>query len=105
MIMTYSVDVSANGADAQVILPAVANTWYVINRITYSYSGNITIGAGNLLMKFGEETVLDFDLKTSQDHFIHAMQSNPGETVTITLDGITLLQAKLSVSYDTYTTG
>jgi hypothetical protein len=101
--MSYSVDVSSVGGAAQIVLPALANTYYIISRISYSYNANVTIGAGNVQVSLGSTDVLDIDVKSSQDNFIFNIMTNVNEAATINLAAIALLKGKLSIAYDTYT--
>jgi Flp pilus assembly protein TadG len=101
--MTLQVNVASTGADAVITLPAVSNTYYVIQRITYSYSGGVSLGNSNLLVQFGGTSVLDVDVNASQGEFNYGMSSAPNQAAVITLNGVALQVSKISISYDTYT--
>lgn len=101
--MTLQVQVGTTGNDTTITLPAVANTYYVIQRITYSYSGGLSLGSSNLLVQFGGASVLDVDVNATQGEFNYGMQSSSNQAVTLTLNGVTLQVGKLSIAYDTYT--
>lgn len=100
--MGLQVQVGTSGNDCVITIPAVANTLYVIQRVTYSYSGGISLGNSNLVIKFGSTSVFDVDVASSQGTFLYSMQSNPNQAVTVTLKGVALQIAKLSIYYDTY---
>lgn len=105
--MTYIVDVSSSGQNAEVVLPAVSNTYYVIERIVYSYSGSITLGSGNLIITSGGTSILDFDIKNDILGNVlgsdsQGYQSANNEEVIIKLKGVTGLIAKLSIIYTEY---
>lgn len=103
--MSLANDVSSVGGSAEIVLPAVANTYYVLQRLLYSYSSSISLGAGTLTIQFGANTVFNLNLKDSLADFNNiGLQTNVNEAVTITVSGITLLTAKLNAFYDTYTT-
>ncbi len=99
--MIYTNDVSSTNGDAEIVLPADANNKYYVQRIICSYSGNVAIGAGNLKIIVGSITIIDVDLNASTNDFILPFSSDFNQAVTITLKGITLLKAKLSIGYDT----
>lgn len=101
--MTLQVQVGSTGSDTTITLPAVSNTYYVIQRITYSYSGGISLGNSNLTVQFGGTDVINVDLAVSQGEFNYGMQSAPNQAAVMTLNGVTLQTGKLSISYDTYT--
>lgn len=102
--MALATDVSSVGGDAQIVLPAVSNTFYVLQRILSSYSSAINLGAGNITIQFGATTVFNLNLGGISDISNIGLQSNPNEAVTITLNGIALITAKVNAFYDIYTT-
>lgn|SRR5262245_42618981 len=101
--MTLQVQVGSASNDTTITIPAVANTYYVIQRITYSYNGGLSLGNANLLVQFGGTSVLDVDVASTQGEFNYSMQSSPNQAAVITLNGVALQVGKLSINYDTYT--
>lgn len=102
--MSLATDVSSVGGDAQIVLPAVSNTYYVLQRILSSYSTAISLGAGSITIQLGASTVFNLSLGAISDMANIGLQSDPNQAVTITLSGIALATAKLNAFYDTYTT-
>jgi hypothetical protein len=100
--MTLQVQVGSVGSNTTITLPAVANTYYVLNRITYSYGGTLALGTASLLVQFASTSVLNVDVNESQGEFDYGLQSSPNQAVTITLNGVALQVGKLSINYDTY---
>lgn len=101
--MTLKVQVGSSGSDCIITIPAVANTYYVLQRITYSYSGEASLGTSNLSVQFGGTSVLDVGIDSSQGDFNYSMQSSPNQAVIINLHGVSSQIGKLSISYDIYT--
>lgn len=97
--------VSSVGGSAVITLPAVANTFYAINRIIASYSSNISIGAGSIQIKLGSTVIFGIDMAGNlADYIINGgITSGVNETVTITLSGIALATGQINAIYETYT--
>lgn len=99
--------VSSVGGSAVITLPAIANTYYNLNRVIASYGSNISIGAGSIQIKFGSTVVFGIDMQGNLGdyNFNAGLSSAVNQSVTITLSGIALATGQINAMYDTYTTG